>query len=134
MFMSAPAIKHDDELYQLLREEQIEEFNSRRAGGERCDLTHCDFRGLDLRGLNADGIDFTGSYFRQTDLRGVNFAKSCLRECSLNGAKISGVYFPMDLAPEEINLSMAHGTRMRYRPRPVAKSKVVKAVAKKPAP
>ena len=129
--MSAPAIKHDNVLYQLLREEQVEEFNSRRAGGERCDLTHCDFRGLDLRGLNADGIDFTGSYFRQTDLRGVNFAKSCLRECSLNGAKISGVYFPMELAPEEINLSMTHGTRMRYRP--VTRSKVVKAVPKKPA-
>ena len=129
--MSVPAIKHDNVLYQLLREEQVEEFNSRRAGGERCDLTHCDFRGLDLRGLNADGIDFTGSYFRQTDLRGVNFAKSCLRECSLNGAKISGVYFPMELAPEEINLSMTHGTRMRYRP--VTRSKVVKAVPKKPA-
>ena len=129
--MSAPAIKHDNVLYQLLREEQIEEFNSRRAGGERCDLTHCDFRGLDLRGLNADGIDFTGSYFRQTDLRGVNFAKSCLREYSLNETKISDVYFPMELAPEEINLSMTHGTRMRYRP--VTRSKVVKAVPKKPA-
>lgn len=129
--MSVPAIKHNDELYQLLREEKIEEFNSRRANGERCDLTHCDFRGLDLQGLKVDGIDFTGSYFRQTDLRGINFSRSCLRECSLNGAKISGAYFPMELAPEEINLSMLHGTRMRYRP--VARSKVVKAVAKKPA-
>ena len=112
--MSLPAIKRDDEMYQLLREEQIEEFNNRRANGEQCDLTHCDFRGLDLRGLNAKGLDFTGSYFRQTDLRGVNFAKSCLEECSINGAKISGVYFPKELPADEIMMSLTQGTRMRY--------------------
>ena len=113
--MSAPEIDHDNELYQLLREEKIDEFNERKAAGEEIKLTHCDFRGLDLRGMDAKDIDFTGSYFRQTDLRGINFSKSILRECSLNGAKISGVYFPPELMPEEINMSMTHGTRMRYR-------------------
>lgn len=111
--MSLPEIKHND-MYQLLREEKVQEFNNRRASGETCDLTHCDFRGLDLRGLNAQGIDFTGSYFRQTDLRGINFSQSCLQECSLNGAKISGVYFPKELLAEEIQMSLNHGTRMRY--------------------
>ncbi len=113
--MSAPEIKHNQVLYQLLREERIEEFNQRRAKGESCDLTHCDFRGLDLRGLNAKGLDLTGGYFRQTDLRGINFQQSCLEECSINGAKISGVYFPPELDPEEIMMSLNHGTRMRYR-------------------
>jgi len=113
--MSAPEIKHNQVLYQLLREERIEEFNQRRAKGESCDLTHCDFRGLDLRGLNAKGLDLTGGYFRQTDLRGINFQQSCLEECSINGAKISGVYFPPELDPEEIIMSLNHGTRMRYR-------------------
>ena len=112
--MPLPVIKRNDEMYQLLREERVEEFNQRRAKGEHCDLTHCDFRGLDLRGLNAKGLDFTGSYFRQTDLRGINFHESCLEECSLNGAKISGVYFPKELSPEEIMMSLTHGTRMRY--------------------
>lgn len=112
--MSLPEIKRE-EMYQLLREERIDEFNARRSNGESCDLTHCDFRGLDLRGLIAKGIDFTGSYFRQTDMRGINFSESDMRECSINGAKISGVYFPKELAPEEIMMSLTHGTRMRYR-------------------
>ena len=113
--MSVPEIKHKDEMYQLLREERVAEFNERRAKGETCDLTHCDFRGLDLRGLNAKGLDFTGGYFRQADLRGINFHESCLQECSINGAKISGAYFPDRLEPEEIMMSLQHGTRMRYR-------------------
>ncbi|MEZ4651600.1 MAG: hypothetical protein R3E97_22930 [Candidatus Eisenbacteria bacterium] len=46
MLMSAvPQIKSDD-LYQLLREGQIGEFNRRVAAGEECDLTDCDFRSL----------------------------------------------------------------------------------------
>jgi len=112
--MPVPAIKQDDELYQLLREEKVEEFNTRRASGALVDLRHCDFRGLDLRGLDVVDLDFTGSYFRQTDLRGINFSKACLKECSINGAKISGVYFPHDLSPDEITMSFRHGTRMRY--------------------
>lgn len=112
--MSLPEIKHEA-MYQLLRDERIEEFNKRKAAGEKVDLTHCDFRGLDLRGLDAKGVDFTGSYFRQTDLRGINFSQSVMQECSVNGAKISGVYFPKELSPEEIQMSLHHGTRMRYR-------------------
>jgi uncharacterized protein YjbI with pentapeptide repeats len=112
--MPSPAIKRDDELYQLLREENIKEFNVRRADGEPVDLRNCDFRGLDLRGLDVVNLDFSGSYFRQSDLRGINFSMACLKECSINGAKISGVYFPVELSPDEINMSLSHGTRMRY--------------------
>jgi len=111
--MSLPAIKQDA-MYQLLREERIEEFNQRHAAGESSDLTNCDFRGLDLRGLNADGIDFSGSYFRQADLRGIDFQHAVLKGCSINGAKISGVYFPDALTAMEIDMSLRHGTRMRY--------------------
>jgi len=113
--MSVPVIKQNDEMYQLLREEKIEDFNQRKAQGEAVDLTHCDLRSLDLRGMDAKGIDFTGSYFRQTDLRGINFSTSILQECSINGAKISGAYFPKALTPAEIQMSLSHGTRMRYR-------------------
>jgi len=111
--MSVPAIKQDA-MYQLLREERIEEFNRRRAAGEACDLTNCDFRGLDLRGLNAAGLDLSGSYFRQSDLRGIDFQNAILQGCSINGAKISGVYFPRELNALEIDMSLRHGTRMRY--------------------
>jgi uncharacterized protein YjbI with pentapeptide repeats len=103
-----------DPLYQLLRMGEIEEFNKRRAAGESCDLTHCDFRNVDLQNINADGLDFTGCYFRQTDLRGVDLSKAKMEGTSINGARISGVYFPKELSADEINLSIQHGTRMRY--------------------
>ncbi|NOZ54855.1 MAG: pentapeptide repeat-containing protein [Gammaproteobacteria bacterium] len=112
--MSVPQIKQNDQMYQLLRDEKVDEFNKRRTLGEDVNLTHCDFRSLDLRGLDAKGIDFTGSYFRQTDLRGINFSTSTLKECSLNGAKVSGTYFPKELTPSEIEMSLTRGTRMRY--------------------
>lgn len=108
-----PTIK-DDPLYQLLRHNGVEEFNERRKNGEACDLTGCDFRGVDLRGLDADGLDLTGSYFRQADLRGVDLSKAKMISASIHGAKISGALFPVDLAAEEILMSLEHGTRMRY--------------------
>ena len=38
-----------------------------------------------------------------------------LEGASIAGTKISGTYFPKELSAEEINLSLQHGTRMRYR-------------------
>ena len=107
-----------DPMYRLLREGCIKEFNVKRAGGEPVDLTRCDFRGLDLRGLETDGLDFSECYFRQADLRGIDFRKARLEGASINAAKISGAYFPVELSAGEIELSLLHGTRMRYRPKP----------------
>ena len=105
----------DDPMYRLLRDGDVEEFNTRRAGGESCDLTGCDFRTLDLRKLDAKGLDLRDCYFRQSDLRGVDLSDANLEGASINAAKISGVFFPKQLSAEEINLSLTHGTRMRYR-------------------
>lgn len=109
-----PEISHD-EMYQLLRQDDVEAFNQRKAAGETCDLSGKDFRGLDLRGLDAEGLDLSNSYFRQADLRGVNFSNSNLQGASINSANISGVFFPAELSADEIRLSLEHGTRMRYR-------------------
>ncbi len=105
----------DDPMYQLLREERIEEFNELRKNGEKLDFSYCDFRNLDLRGMNAANIDFSHAYFRQSDLRGIDFSQSRLEGSSINSARISGVYFPVALSADEITLSLLHGTRMRYR-------------------
>ena len=105
-------------MYRLLREGCIKEFNVKRAGGELVDLTGCDLRGLDLRGLETDGMDLSGCYFRQADLRGIDFRKAKLEGASINAAKVSGVYFPAELSASEIELSLLHGTRMRYQPKP----------------
>ncbi len=112
--MTAPVIS-DNPLYRLLREGKIGEFNQRVAAGEQVDLRGCDFRHLNLQGLQARGLDFSNSYFRQADLRGIDFSESLgLEGASIHGAKISGVYFPRQLRADEIELSLQHGTRLRY--------------------
>jgi len=114
MSTNSPQI-NDDPMYRLLREGAVEEFNSRRAGGEECNLRGCDFRHLDLRKLDARGLDLADCYFRQTDLRGVDLSEANMEGASINAAKISGAYFPPDLSAEELTLSLVHGIRMRYR-------------------
>lgn len=104
----------NDAMYRLLREGCITEFNAKKASGEKTDLRGCDLRGLDLRGLDADGLDFSDCYFRQSDLRSVDFRNARLEGASINAAKISGAYFPSDLTAGEIELSLLHGSRMRY--------------------
>lgn len=103
-----------DPLYRLLREGRIDEFNERKKKGEKMDLTDSDLGGLDLRDVDFKGLDLSGSYFLQTDLRGVDLSQTSLEGASLNGAKVSGTYFPKELPPEEIALSLTHGTRLRY--------------------
>ena len=108
-------------LYMLLHAEEIEEFNSEREANEDFSvLKGLDFRGLDLRGADlhgADlhGFDLTDGYFRQTDLRGLDLRTCNLQGASLRSAKISGTYFPAELSPDEILMSLNHGTRLRYR-------------------
>ena len=113
--MALKPLNYDDPLYQLLRDGSVKEFNRRKSEMVTCELISCDLRYLDLRGLDAAGIDFSNSYFRSADLRGIDFSKAWLEGASLNGARISGASFPAELAPEEITLSVNHGTRMRYR-------------------
>lgn len=102
-------------LYQLLRDGRVEEFNRRRQQGETCDLRGANLRGLDLRALDPRGLCLGDCYLRQADLRGLDLRDTDLEGASISGAKISGTYFPKALAPEEINLSLLHGTRLRYR-------------------
>lgn len=101
-------------MYLLLREGCIKEFNVKKASGDTCDLRGCDLRGLDLRGLQADGLDLRDCYFRQSDLRGLDLSRANLEGASINACKISGVLFPVELSASEIELSLLHGTRMRY--------------------
>ena len=111
--MSKPTIS-DDPLYQLLRSEQIREFNEQRDKLDTSKLKSGDYRGRDLRNMNAEGLDFSDSYFRNTDLRGIDFRESNLAGASLIDAKVSGTYFPDTLSAEEIRLSLDTGTRLRY--------------------
>ncbi len=112
--MAVPIIS-DDPLYRLLRDGKIEEFNQRVAAGEKPVLSSCDFRHINLQGINAEGLDFSNSYFRQADLRGVDLTVCAnFNGASIHGAKISGTFFPVELRAEEILLSLNNGTRLRY--------------------
>ena len=111
----ADAPRHTEApLFVLLKEDKVPEFNERRAAGEEVNLTGCHLRGCDLRGLDADGLDLSNAYLRGADLRGVDFRNAKIEGASLAQAKISGTYFPKSLSAEEINLSVLHGTRLRY--------------------
>jgi uncharacterized protein YjbI with pentapeptide repeats len=103
-----------NEMYPLLREDKIDEFNVRRLKGEKCDLCGADLRGLDLRKLDPTGLDFTDAYLRQADIRGLDLRDCGLEGASLYGANISGTYFPRILSATEIRLSREFGIRMRY--------------------
>lgn len=109
-----PEIK-DDPLYQMLRHEDVDSFNANRDSLDTRHLQSGDYRGRDLRKMNARGLDFSNAYFRNADLSGIDFRETNLEGASLMDAKVSGVYFPDDLAPEEIRLSIDTGTRLRYR-------------------
>jgi len=102
-------------LYLLLREGCSDEFNRRTRAGETSDLRGCDFRGIDLRAVEVANMDFSDCFFRQSDLRGLDLRGCRLEGASLHGAHVSGVYFPVQLAPEEIDMSVRLGTRMRQR-------------------
>lgn len=111
--MNGPIIS-DDPLYQLLRNDDVAGFNQARTQGQNCDLAGCDLRGLDLRNLQISGMNLENTYFRGADLRGIDFRGCMLDGASLADAKISGCYFPVELSPDEIQLSVTMGTRLRH--------------------
>lgn len=112
--MASSKKSKDDPMYELLQQENIMEFNSRRALGEGCDLRAAHLRGLDLRGLDATDLDMRDAYLRGADVRGVDFRRTKLEGASLADCNISGAYFPAELSAQEIMLSVNRGTRLRY--------------------
>ena len=112
--MSFPLI-HDDPMYQLIRNEKIEEFNRQKHSADISNLKDGNYRGLDLRKLDVDGLDLSGAYLRNADLRGLDLRNTNLRGASLNDAKVSGCYFPEQITAEEVRMSVEFGTRLRCR-------------------
>lgn len=111
--MKWPEISSDP-LYQLLHNEDIDQFNAQRRVLDTSNLKAKNYRGLDLREMDASGLNFSDAYFRGADLRGIDFRQTNLEGASMAEAKISGCYFPKELTADEIRLSVEHGTRLRY--------------------
>lgn len=112
--MSSPQFL-DNELFALLREDRIEEFNARiEAGEEPPNLVGANLRGCDLRGLKAAGMDLRNAYLRGADLRGLDLRNTELEGASIRKTQLSGTFFPKALSPQEILMSLELGTRLRY--------------------
>lgn len=104
----------DDPAFKSLRLSDFEAFNRHVAGQKLVDFSNADLRGVDFRGVaDLNKINVRGSYMRDTDLRGLDVRNWDMEGCSLYHAKISGAFFPANLAPQELMCSIEHGTRMR---------------------
>jgi hypothetical protein len=111
--MSTPQFL-DHELFALLREDRVDEFNARVEAGEKPpSLVGANLRGCDLRGLNAAGMDLRNAYLRGADLRGLDLRTTQLGGASIRKTQLSGTFFPSDLSPQEILMSLELGTRLR---------------------
>ncbi len=107
----------DDPAFKSLRTGDFEAFNRQIASQKLVDFSDSDLRGVDFRGIaDPTNVKVHGAYMRDTDLRGLDVRMWDMEGCSLYHAKISGAYLPTNLTPEEISLSVQHGTRMRTKP------------------
>jgi uncharacterized protein YjbI with pentapeptide repeats len=106
----------DDEAYRCLRAGEIDAYHKQVATRQQVDFSNSDLRGVDLRKVEVGKLIIRGSYLRDADLRGLDLRQMDLEGCSLFHAKISGVYFPRNISPEEIRMSVDYGTRLRTNP------------------
>jgi len=103
--------KHD--LYMLLRQERISDFNKAVKDKDGYDLKNINLRGRNLTGVNFKYADLRGAYLGNCTLKGINFSHANLEGASMHRAKISGVYFPKNILADEILNAVNHGTRIR---------------------
>ena len=102
----------DSKWITLLRFGNVDEFN-RLAAHEPPDLANADLRMIDLRKADLSHANMRDVYLRNADMRGLDLSMADLEGASLHDASVAGVLFPRNLRPEEIQLSLVFGTRMR---------------------
>jgi uncharacterized protein YjbI with pentapeptide repeats len=107
----------DDKLVALIRDEKHNEFNELAKAaaekGEKVDLSSAPLRACDLRRFDLRNANLTGAYLRLADMRGLDLSNALMEHSSLKEAKISGVLFPSNIIPQELDLSHREGIRIR---------------------
>ena len=103
----------DDEAYRSLRSGELDVYHKLVANRPEVNFSNADLRGVDLRKVDAGKLVLRGSYLRDADLRGLDLRQLDLEGCSLFHAKVSGAYFPAEVLPEELRMSLDYGTRLR---------------------
>ncbi|MBF0491711.1 MAG: pentapeptide repeat-containing protein [Deltaproteobacteria bacterium] len=99
----------------LIDDKFIELNNLIDSRGGEVDLSNANIRARDLRGCHFKKANLRNTYLRLSDLRGLDLSQADLEGASMRDAKVSGVYFPKNIDPQEIYLSLRFGTRMRIR-------------------
>lgn len=99
--------------YQLLLEENLEQFNDLVRQGKAPDLRGANLAGLDLRKALLKGLDLSDCYLRGANLKGVDLSGCNLKGASLRNAQVSGTLFPENISSQELRLSLELGTRLR---------------------
>lgn len=107
-FINSPA-------YRCLRVGDIAGFHHYSNEDETVDLANADLRSVDLRKVDLTKVVLRGAYLKEADLRGQDLRQHDLEGCSLRHAKVGGVYFPENLRPDELLMSLNFGTRLRVR-------------------
>lgn len=103
----------DDPAFRCLRVGDFNGYSQQVADRRQVDLSGTDLRGVDLRGIDLNKVVIRDAYLRDADLRGLDLRNLDMEGCSLYHAKVSGAYFPANVAPEEIVASVHYGTRIR---------------------
>ena len=111
----AKPIFRDDAAFKCLRMGELDGYHRAIRDRKVVDLSDSDLRAVDFRGADLSKLVIRDAYLREADLRGCDLRHLDLEGVSLYHAKISGTYFPENLAPEEVRLSVEHGTRVRCR-------------------
>jgi uncharacterized protein YjbI with pentapeptide repeats len=105
----------DDPVYQALMDGEVEVFNRLLESVDSIDLSHANLVASDLRGIHdIRKINLAGARLRQADLRGLDLSQNNLDGVTINGARVSGTRFPVELSAEEIRLALEHGIRLRH--------------------
>jgi len=113
--VSAPRFLPDDPAFGCLRVGDLEGYRRATSGRKVVDFSGTDLRATDFRKVNMSNLVLRDAYLRDADLRGCDLRHMDLEGASLQNAKISGAYFPANLDPDEIRLSVTLGTRLRTR-------------------
>ena len=102
-----------DPAFKLLRVGELDAFHKNIEERDVVDFTGADLRGTDFRKVDLSKVILRDAYMRDTDLRGCDLRHLDLEGVSLQNAKISGAYFPDNVAANEIRMSLRHGSRIR---------------------
>lgn len=103
----------EDPAYRCLRVDDPDGYEMAIINRSEVDFSDANLRSVDLRKADLEKVILRGAYLRDADLRGCDLRHMDLEGSSFHNAKVAGAYFPANVSPEEIQMSLEHGTRIR---------------------